>query len=85
METTIKKCDRCKAVTDTLIDLTLVNTNVNEADTEEKESVNMFTMAMIGPSRKQHPTLKKEVCVTCATEFCRWVEHSENLLIPRKR
>ena len=82
MITTTKKCDRCKCETEQLIDILMVNQNVKLND-DTKEPQSMLDM-FYSSSTPKHPTITKEVCVDCAKQFCRWVEHSENLLTQGK-
>ena len=64
MKTTINKCDRCKEITNDLINIQIVNTNVDE-NGEEKECESWHSMFGSLSYRKSHPTLKKEVCIDC--------------------
>ena len=81
MQETIRKCDRCKKQTDQLINIGAINTNVSEEKWQEEEPITFGFIGMSCPQPK-HPEVKKEICIDCAKELCRWLDHQENLLTP---
>jgi phage FluMu protein Com len=81
MQTTIKKCDRCKQITDGLINIEVVNTTVEKSEGFKEKELSQSGLVFFGTPRPQHPTIKWEMCEDCTKQLIRWSGHTENQLI----
>lgn len=78
----ISKCDKCKKLTDELIDVSVVNRN-QEVNQENKGGYHKnyndyFTATFLSTPNTKYPTIKMELCEDCVRVLLHWLGHPEN-------